>query len=69
VAYAGDGSNDFCPMLKLTENDLALTRSGFRINDVIERRAREENLTLKAKKVDWSDGKDILKAVTEKLQE
>ena len=29
VAYSGDGKNDLCPTLRLSENDLAFPRWGF----------------------------------------
>ena len=29
IAYSGDGENDLCPTLRLSENDLAFPRWGF----------------------------------------
>ena len=29
VCYAGDAGNDFCPIQKLTQNDLAFVRKGY----------------------------------------
>ena len=29
IAYSGDGKNDLCPTLRLSENDLAFPRCGF----------------------------------------
>ncbi len=68
LGYVGDGSNDFCPMLRLKESDLAFARSGenFAIASVIRQRAKE-GLTLKAQVVWWNDGRDILTAIRERL--
>jgi 2,3-diketo-5-methylthio-1-phosphopentane phosphatase len=66
VAYAGDGSNDFCPMAALGQNDLAFPRSGFSICRVIgemDQRGRG----LKCEKVGWINGKDVLEAIKRKF--
>jgi len=38
LLYLGDGGNDFCPILRLRKNDVALVRKG----RTLERRIREE---------------------------
>lgn len=35
VVYIGDGQNDFCPALKLNENDFLFPRSGFNLERLI----------------------------------
>ncbi len=71
VAYVGDGSNDFCPMLSLTPNDLAFPRSGqtseYGITREIRRR-KKQGLELKCKVKEWCDGHDVLKTVQEEVQ-
>ena len=75
VCYVGDGANDFCPMLGLREGDLAFARRGkedsgrgYSIGKVLERRA-QEGLHLKAERVDWTHGGEIVDRIREKLKE
>ena len=35
ICYVGDGKNDFCPMWKLAENDLACIREGYSLQKYI----------------------------------
>jgi len=63
----GDGGNDFCPMLKLKDSDLAFTREGYAIDRVIERRKTKDGLEIKAQRVKWTCGNDILNQVQQKL--
>lgn len=71
VAYVGDGSNDFCPMLSLTSNDLAFPRSGqtseYGITREIRRR-KKQGLELKCKVREWCDGHDVLKIMRDEVQ-
>ena len=68
VAYAGDGSNDFCPMLRLGEGDLALARRGdqYSITRCIARKAKE-GMDIKARVEYWDDGNDIRDRVKERI--
>lgn len=50
VVYVGDGQNDFCPILRLGENDIACVRNNYKCADLV-RRSKE------GKHVDESDGK------------
>lgn len=65
VIYAGDGSNDFCPMIKLRAADVAFPRLGFKIMNRIEKHKDDPELTVKAVLKPWTDGCDILKTVRE----
>ena len=67
VAFCGDGINDFCPMLRLGANDLALCRKLYAIGPFIERMAMEGTL-LKAKTVFWGSGEEIIEAIESKLK-
>lgn len=70
IIYAGDGYNDFCPILKLGENDLACVREKYKCADVVK-----DALTgkfcdelgtpykVRAKICVWRTGMDILKAI------
>lgn len=37
VIYCGDGLNDICPILRLTERDLACVRDGFKCSNIIQK--------------------------------
>lgn len=37
VFYFGDGMNDFCPILRLKENDLACVRKNYKCEDLVKR--------------------------------
>jgi len=60
VYYIGDGANDICPCLKLTEKDTAFVRKGFGMEKVIARgKLKGNDLSLKAKIVYWDDANVI----------
>lgn len=61
IAYIGDGRNDFCPLLKLNEKDLAFPRSGFTLEKLINDRKNNSAYNLKAKVTPWTDAADISK--------
>ena len=63
VCYAGDGSNDFCPMQKLTQNDLA-----FALEKKIPKMKESRGLEVTAEIHYWTTGRDIL-AQIEKILE
>lgn len=70
IVYAGDGSNDFCPMLRLGSSDLACVRDQYSCMDLINKvknkvPIKKTGLTydLKANVCVWSSGYDILKDV------
>ncbi len=68
VCYMGDGSNDFCPMLRLRNKDLAFTRTGnkYSIDSVISKRATQ-GMKIRATRVEWSDGHTILNAIKKQM--
>ena len=41
VCYTGDGKNDFCPSLKLSENDLVCVREGYSLQKYIPQMEKE----------------------------
>ncbi|ETN42404.1 uncharacterized protein HMPREF1541_01558 [Cyphellophora europaea CBS 101466] len=41
AVYVGDGGNDFCPALELSETDLVLVREGFALQKLIDKAAIE----------------------------
>ncbi|XP_063932114.1 pyridoxal phosphate phosphatase PHOSPHO2-like [Zophobas morio] len=40
LVYVGDGSNDFCPILRLKENDLACVRNNYKLLDLVQKAKR-----------------------------
>lgn len=65
IIYAGDGSNDFCPMIKLRSQDTAFPRLGYRIMSAIETNRNDADLVIKANVQPWNNACDILKIVRE----
>lgn len=70
VAYVGDGTNDFCPVLKLKENDLACARENYKCADLVKLAIEGKYLDetgnpymVKAIPCIWKTGLDILNAV------
>ena len=55
VLYFADGDNDYCPVVKLTQNDRAFPRKDFGLD---RRIANEGNV--KAKVQSWTSGVDLL---------
>jgi len=53
IAYTGDGTNDFCPLTKLREEDFAFVREGYSLQRSLK---KPENISqLKCKVTYWSD--------------
>lgn len=55
VAYVGDGSNDYCPALRLKKDDVVFPRVGFKLVKLIE----EKGEGVVAKVVPWTHGREI----------
>lgn len=62
ILYAGDGYNDLCPSLSLTENDYVLPRCNFPLHRFsLEKSASNE---MKAKVVPFINGEDIWNVIS-----
>ncbi|CAL8074499.1 unnamed protein product [Orchesella dallaii] len=60
VYYTGDGGNDVCPAMKLTENDVVFVRKNFAMEKIIAHgNWKGQNIDIKAKIVYWDDAKTI----------
>ena len=66
--YLGDGSNDFCPILKLSPEDLAFVRQGYALEKTITKMKEKENLEVKASIYLWQNAHDIMKIIQDKVQ-
>lgn len=53
ILYFGDGKNDLCPVLKLTQSDVAFPRSGYVLENLLK------SHTIQATVVTWCTGNDI----------
>lgn len=69
VIYAGDGYNDFCPMLRLKKGDLACAREDYKCADLVRLTLLNQPIdtgatyNLKCDTVFWKSGYDILDKV------
>ena len=63
VAYVGDGTNDFCPTLRLRETDIAFPRRSFSL----DRRITKGRDKVAAMVRPWDTGFDIMNALKEVL--
>lgn len=61
VNYAGDGSNDLCPSLKLSTRDRVFPRAGFPLAKLTAARAASKEL--QAQVFPFTSGEDIWKVI------
>ena len=59
IKYFGDGQNDLCPALSLSEKDKLFPRKDHKLEKLIS--TGEHNI--KAKIFTWKDGSDIMKSI------
>ncbi|KAL0133328.1 hypothetical protein PUN28_000820 [Cardiocondyla obscurior] len=57
VVYVGDGRNDLCPILRLSETDLACPRKDYPLIDKLSK--LPASLSMKAKVVAWKNGTEL----------
>lgn len=67
IGYVGDGSNDFCPMLRLKEKDFAFARADYRIVKHMAKMKLERGLEVIAKTVFWKTGDDIAQYLKQEM--
>lgn len=53
ILYFGDGNNDLCPILKLTQNDFAFPRLGYVLDNLLKSHTTQANV------IPWCTGFDI----------
>eukprot|EP00092_Neocalanus_flemingeri_P024558 GFUD01026636.1.p1 GENE.GFUD01026636.1~~GFUD01026636.1.p1 ORF type:complete len:243 (+),score=66.13 GFUD01026636.1:44-772(+) len=66
VCYVGDGKNDFCPSLRLSDSDLVCVREGFSLEKYIPQMT-EKGHHIKAEVIGWNSADQILSKLKEKL--
>ncbi|KAL8265531.1 hypothetical protein R6Q59_023661 [Mikania micrantha] len=65
VIYIGDGGGDFCPTLKLGEEDHVMPRKDFPLHRLISKSATP----IKPKVHDWANGEDLNKILTQLIHQ
>ncbi|XP_032674019.1 pyridoxal phosphate phosphatase PHOSPHO2-like [Odontomachus brunneus] len=63
IVYIGDGKNDLCPILRLSETDLACPRKDYVLIKRLTKLPR--NMYPAATIVAWKDGEDLLQSLEE----
>lgn len=66
VCYVGDGKNDFCPSLRLSDKDLVCVREGFSLQKYIPQMVNKGH-AIKAEILHWKTADQILGKLKEKL--
>ena len=64
VAFIGDGQNDFCPSLRLSQKDFVFPREGYSLVDYMKKMQAEQGLEIKANVHVWKSGLDILQVLS-----
>jgi len=67
ICYVGDGKNDFCPSLRLENQDIVCVRKGFSLENYIPK-MEKEGMKIKAEILNWSDADQIYKKLVERSQ-
>ncbi|XP_060066943.1 pyridoxal phosphate phosphatase PHOSPHO2-like [Ylistrum balloti] len=69
VVYVGDGSNDLCPALTLSDKDYICPRVNLRlwkkVNAILAGDEKFKKYSLKARVLEWESGTEILKMIKE----
>lgn len=60
IMYMGDGKNDLCPCLKLSENDTIFARSGFKLEDEIKKIRHAKKVKIAAEVIFYQDAAVML---------
>lgn len=63
LVYIGDGRNDFCPAIRLSNNDFVFPRINYPLFKLIEKKRS----AVDAQVFPWQNGSDIIKVFQEKL--
>jgi len=69
IGYVGDGGNDFCPALRLSEKDLVCVREGYSLQKQIPKHKEQKGLEIKSEIQYWKSGHQILARFEEKVKE
>ncbi|CAL7944677.1 unnamed protein product [Xylocopa violacea] len=67
IAYVGDGKNDLCPILRLSEQDIAFPREDYTLIKILNDAATYQIPKINARVFPWNDGVQILKILEEEF--
>ncbi|XP_078052648.1 putative phosphatase phospho2 [Augochlora pura] len=67
VAYVGDGRNDLCPSLRLTERDFVFPRENYMLIKILNGSKKMDIPEMKARVFPWSDGTQILETLEDEV--
>jgi pyridoxal phosphate phosphatase PHOSPHO2 len=67
LIYVGDGVNDYCPGLILTETDFFCVRKGHALENILIKNENSVKNNIKTSPVYWHDGKDLIEFFKTKL--
>lgn len=60
VFYTGDGGNDICPAIKLSENDVVFVRKDFAMDKILKHGTwKGQIIEIKARVIFWDSAKEI----------
>ncbi|XP_076297283.1 putative phosphatase phospho2 [Lasioglossum baleicum] len=69
VAYVGDGKNDLCPSLRLTERDFVFPRQNYTLIKILDGSEKMDIPKMRARVFPWSNGMQILEKLKEEVFE
>lgn len=69
IAYVGDGTNDLCPVLRLSERDLAFPRVQYPLMNILSKPDADAERVPKAEIVPWTDGMGIWQELSKRIPE
>lgn len=67
IAYVGDGKNDLCPILRLSERDVAFPRKDYTLMKMLNHAENNQIPKINARVFPWSDGVQILKILEKEI--
>lgn len=67
IIYIGDGKNDLCPILRLSERDIAFPREDYVLMKILNNTENNQIPKINARVFPWNDGIQILKKLEEEI--
>lgn len=67
VVYVGDGKNDLCPSLRLTDRDLVFPRQDYMLIKILNGSEKMDIPKIKARVFPWNDGTQILETLEKEI--
>ncbi|CAK9825321.1 Probable phosphatase phospho2 [Anthophora retusa] len=67
IVYVGDGKNDLCPIIRLSERDVAFPRKDYTLIKMLNDAENYQIPKINARIFPWSDGVQILKKLEDEI--